>query len=100
MNNNISKVCSTIFYLALFFTICFMLYQMVYILVIKQGVANLDKISVLTQEYQVSWIYMCPDYVSNYYKCPEQQKFMNLSGKYCNNTLVCENKYIISNRTK
>ena len=43
----------------------------------------------------VEWLFRCDDYVSAFYNCPNELKFINMSGKYCNNTIVCETKYII-----
>ena len=89
-----------IIWICLTIVICFTIWSVTTIYPIKSTLENLDKISLLTQEYKLSWLYSCPDYVSNYYNCPENLKFMNITGKYCNSTLVCENKYIVSNITK
>ena len=52
------------------------------------------------KEFYVEWIYKCPDYVSAHFNCPNNLQLENITGKYCNGTLVCENNYKISNYTK
>jgi len=47
----------------------------------------------------IEWYYSCPDYVHDYYNC-NTTRFMNITGKYCGNTLTCANSYKILNTTR
>ena len=48
-------------------------------------------------EANVNWLYNCPSYMRAFYDCPNNLKFQNMTGYYCNKTIICENKYEIIN---
>ena len=42
----------------------------------------------------VDFYYYCPDhFISAYYNCGDGLTYENLTGEYCNGTLICENEY-------
>lgn len=44
----------------------------------------------------IDFYYLCPDYfISQYYNCDKGLTYENLTGQYCEGTLVCENSYKI-----
>ena len=38
------------------------------------------------------FIFKCNQYSEPFYSCEQNLKFMNITGLYCNSTIVCENK--------
>ncbi len=53
----------------------------------------------LLQE-NVIWLYTCDGYHQAFYNCPNELKFVNITGRYCNHTIVCKNEYIIKQNPK
>jgi hypothetical protein len=43
------------------------------------------------KDINIKWIYKCDKFETNFYNCPNQ--FVNLTGQYCNQTLICKNIY-------
>lgn len=63
------------------------------VIIYKLAIINNDftiKMQELTDD-NVIWTYKCNPYDSGFYNC--YGKFMNLTGQYCNGTLVCQNIY-------
>jgi len=49
---------------------------------------------IIYENPNIDFYYYCPDhFVSAYYNCEKGFTYENLTGKYCNGTLVCENEY-------
>lgn len=45
------------------------------------------------QNTNVKWVFKCEGYIAPYYNCRNDLKFENITGQYCNSTLVCGNKF-------
>ena len=56
------------------------------------GLKEVEQIRHPSTQQNVIWQYSCPDYVQDYFNC-NTTRFMNMTGKYCGERLVCENKY-------
>jgi len=95
----ISKIAIILFYITLMILCISSIYLIKTIIDIKIMELGVEGYKAMMDEknsdYIIEWFYQCPSYVSAHYNCDNELKYQNISGKYCNGTLVCENEYII-----
>lgn len=99
--NTITDIINLVRFVLLITSFCIFIICIVWmystVMPIKLTVDHLNEIQQLTQNYQVNLIYQCP-FNYKWFNCNHSQ-YQNMTGLYCDGELLCENKFIIINKT-